>query len=269
MCGRPACWRWRLAIANLSCIDPARNPSRQTIIASTNLVARVGFALSKRHEPKHFPLRYPAWNCLLPPRILGSSRDDSNSSKTGGTPQNGWIIQFLSAFSCRLFGAEYSLDGEAAVSDFRARMEVHEPHHILQRPRRARVEDASDRQRQVGLSPRLPESISFIAAHVRLGRIFCIQELCLVSWHRADSATRFRPASSPGLWYSLYIIAVALLVYGLTRLRRQEWVYIRRRDGGTLVTLLANTIEDWSLDEFRKKFEIYARDPEDHATPTI
>lgn len=65
-----------------------------------------------------------------------------------------------------------------------------------------------------------------------------------------------------------YVIAAAFLFYGLTRLRRQEWVYIQRRDGGTLVTLLANTIEDWSLDEFRKRFETYVRgEPENHATP--
>lgn len=66
-----------------------------------------------------------------------------------------------------------------------------------------------------------------------------------------------------------YVIAAALLVYGLTRLRRQEWLYIRRRDGGTLVTLLAATIEGFSPDEFRQRFEAYARDLEDHATRTI
>ncbi len=65
-----------------------------------------------------------------------------------------------------------------------------------------------------------------------------------------------------------YLIAAALLVYGLTRLRRHEWIYIRRRDGGTLVTLLADRIEGLSLHEFRARFEAYARNFEDHVTPT-
>ena len=66
-----------------------------------------------------------------------------------------------------------------------------------------------------------------------------------------------------------YIVALALLIYGLTRLRRQEWLYINRKDGGTVVTLLARSIDGCTPGEFCERFENYVRKAEEHATPTI
>jgi hypothetical protein len=66
-----------------------------------------------------------------------------------------------------------------------------------------------------------------------------------------------------------YLVALALLIYGLTRLKRQEWIYIRRRDGGTLVTLRAHAIEGWTQEEFRDKFKAYVQGSDDYTTQTI
>jgi hypothetical protein len=66
-----------------------------------------------------------------------------------------------------------------------------------------------------------------------------------------------------------YLVAFALLIYGLTRLKRQDWIYIRRRDGGTLVTLRSHAIEGWTQEEFRERFEAYVQGADDYATQTI
>ena len=66
-----------------------------------------------------------------------------------------------------------------------------------------------------------------------------------------------------------YLVALALLIYGLAHLKRQEWLYINRRDGGTVVTLRAGTIDGWTPEEFRERFEDYVRRSGDHATPAI
>jgi hypothetical protein len=56
-----------------------------------------------------------------------------------------------------------------------------------------------------------------------------------------------------------YAVAAALLIYGITKLKREEWLYINRKDGAPLVTLFVKGIEGWSAEEFRQKFEAYVR----------
>jgi hypothetical protein len=66
-----------------------------------------------------------------------------------------------------------------------------------------------------------------------------------------------------------YVVAAALLIYGITKLKRAEWLYINRKDGTPLVTLPVKGIEGWSPEEFRQKFEDYVRGTEDHSTSAI
>ena len=64
-----------------------------------------------------------------------------------------------------------------------------------------------------------------------------------------------------------YAAAVALLIYGLTRLKREEWLYVTRKDGAPVVTLRASGIGGWTPDEFRQKYADYVReDGSNHAT---
>lgn len=76
----------------------------------------------------------------------------------------------------------------------------------------------------------------------------------------------------PVLWevgILFYVIAASLLIYGITKLKREEWIYINRKDGTPLVTLSVKRIEGLSAEEFRQNFENYVRGTEDHATSTI
>ena len=64
-----------------------------------------------------------------------------------------------------------------------------------------------------------------------------------------------------------YLTAAALFIYGLTQLKREEWLYINRRDGTAVVTLRASGLEGWTPEEFRQKYADYVRDgTPDHAT---
>ena len=66
-----------------------------------------------------------------------------------------------------------------------------------------------------------------------------------------------------------YVVALALLIYGLARLKRQEWLYIRRRDGGTLVHCGRAQSTVGRRKSFGRSLNPTFRGTEDHATPTI
>ena len=64
-----------------------------------------------------------------------------------------------------------------------------------------------------------------------------------------------------------YILSVACLIYGLTKLKHDEWLYITRTDGATVITLRARGIGGYTPEEFRQKYESYVREAEPaHAT---
>ena len=66
---------------------------------------------------------------------------------------------------------------------------------------------------------------------------------------------------------AFYVLAAACLIYGLTRLKHQEWLYITRTDGATVNTLRAQGIDGCTPEEFRQKYESYVREQgAEHAT---
>jgi hypothetical protein len=66
-----------------------------------------------------------------------------------------------------------------------------------------------------------------------------------------------------------YCIAALKLIFALSRVRRERWIYLHRADGGHLLTLRVNGLKDLSEDEFIEKYKQFMQDAVSDGTPKV